>query len=189
MKQIWKIDHDHSNLMILVKYLTITMISGNLTDYDLSLTTEDGTFSSTSKMMFKASASAIKTNNSKMDEQLYSPDFFDVEEHPFIWFEGKHFDEGITRQGHGFLQYLSNEHIMQGEITVKNITRPIVLKMLYDGTVIDEHGKTKAGFKVSGKILRSDFGMNWGGKTKAGKLILGDEVIIDGNIQLIAAIS
>lgn len=185
MKQIWKIDHDHSELMIQVRYLTITTISATIKNYDLSLTTEDNTFSSTSMIAFKASASAIKTNSPKMDEHLYSPDFFNAAAHQFITFEGENFDKGVIQRGQGFLHYISNEHSIDGEITIKNITRPITLKMFYNGTVTDHHGKTIAGFKVSGKLLRSDFDMNWGGNTITGKLILGDEVTIDGNIQLV----
>ena len=83
------------------------------------------------------------------------------------------------------LSGLRNDYQLEGKLTIKGITRQVTLQGEFGGTVVDDCGRKKAGFTVRGKINRKEFGIDWQGKTDAGKLIIGDEVMIFGNIQLV----
>ena len=74
---------------------------------------------------------------------------------------------------------------LHGDLTIRGITKPITLDVEYGGTVVDPYGQTKAGFSVSGKISRKEFGLMWNAVTEAGGIVAGDEVKIHAEIQLI----
>jgi polyisoprenoid-binding protein YceI len=96
-----------------------------------------------------------------------------VEEHPQIKFEGRKY-EG------------SNDDVkLQGDLTIRGITKPIVLNVEHGGIVKDPYGNTKAGFTVDGKISRKEFGLTWSAVTEAGQIVVGDEIKVHAEIQLV----
>jgi len=119
----------------------------------------------------------IEDNNHGRDNNLIkhlkSPDFFDVEKYPQLNFTGKKYNVE------------DNEGTLAGELTMHGITKPVTLNVEFGGIVTDPYGQTKAGFTVTGKINRKDFGLSWGGVTETGGVVLGDEVKINAEIQLI----
>ena len=70
-----------------------------------------------------------------------------------------------------------------GDLTIKDITKPVTLDVEYGGTAVDFYGNTKAGFEISGKINRKEYGLSWGGITEAGAIVLGDDVKLLINVQ------
>ena len=76
---------------------------------------------------------------------------------------------------------------LNGELTIRDVTRPISLDVEYTGTVVDPYGQTKAGFEMNGKISRSEFGLTWSAVTEAGGVVLGDDVKLIFSIQMVAA--
>ncbi|MEO6149700.1 MAG: YceI family protein, partial [Mucilaginibacter sp.] len=72
-----------------------------------------------------------------------------------------------------------------GDLTISGITKPVTLDVEYGGTVVDPYGQTKAGFTISTKISRKDFGLTWSAVTEGGGIVVSDEVKIHGEIQLI----
>ncbi|MEY2938679.1 MAG: hypothetical protein RL062_1268, partial [Bacteroidota bacterium] len=73
------------------------------------------------------------------------------------------------------------------DLTIKGITRPISLNVEYAGTVVDPYGQTKAGFELTGKFSRNEFGLTWSAVTEAGGVVVGDEVKLHFSIQMVAA--
>lgn len=173
MSIIWKIDPMHSEVQFKVKHLMITTVTGYFQTFNLEVETENEDFNTTSKIEFTADIDSIYTNNEQRDTHLKSADFFNAEEHSQLVFAGK--------------KYSSNgdEATLQGDLTIRGTTKPVTLKVEFGGIVVDPYGQTKAGFTVSGKISRKEFGLVWNAVTEAGAVVVSDEIKLHAEIQLV----
>ena len=169
----WKIDTAHSEIQFKVKHLMITTVTGHFRKFDLNVDANTDDFATAKKIEFTADIDSIDTNNSQRDAHLKSADFFNAEEYSKLKFVGAKYEAD------------GDEAKLSGELTIKNITRPVVLNVEHGGIVNDPWGQTKAGFTVSGKISRKDFGLTWNAVTEAGQVVVGDEVKIHAEVQLV----
>jgi polyisoprenoid-binding protein YceI len=169
----WKIDPAHSEIQFKVKHLMITTVTGYFKTFDLNVETETDDFKTAKKIEFTADIDSIDTNNAQRDAHLKSNDFFNSEEHPQLKFVGKSYDAN------------GDEATVQGDLTIRGVTKPVSLKVEYGGTVVDPYGQTKAGFTVSGKINRKDFNLSWDAVTEAGQVVVSNEIKIHAEIQLV----
>ncbi|HEY8399804.1 MAG TPA: YceI family protein, partial [Cytophagaceae bacterium] len=160
----WKVDPAHSEVMFKVKHLMITTVTGYFRTFDLEVETETEDFNTTKNILFIADVDSINTNNQQRDAHLKSPDFFNVEEHGQLRFVGKSYE------GNG------KEAKLHGDLTIRGITKPVTLDVEFGGIVQDPYGQTKAGFTVTGKISRKDFGLTWDAVTEAGQVVVSDEI-------------
>jgi len=103
---------------------------------------------------------------------LKSADFFDAEKYPKISFKSTSF----TKAG-------DDEYKLAGDLTVKGVTKPVTLDVEFGGAADDFYGNTKAGFEISGKINRKDFGLTWSGVTEAGAVVVGEDIKLLINAQ------
>lgn len=168
MKQIWKIDPTHSEIVFKVKHMMISTVSGNLTDYDATVTTDGDDFKN-AEIEFTAQVNSLTTGNEGRDNHLKSADFFDADNHPQIIFKSKSFD--------------GNK--LTGDLTIRDVTKEVVLDVDFNGVAIDPYGQTKAGFEVSGAINRKEYHLNWNAVTEAGSIVVSDQVKIQANVQFI----
>ncbi|MCU7549374.1 YceI family protein [Chitinophagaceae bacterium LB-8] len=169
----WNIDPAHSEIQFKVKHLMITTVTGYFKNFDLNVETENEDFSTIKKLKFTAEVDSIDTNNAQRDAHLKSADFFNAEEHSQLRFVGnKYVADGDDAKLHG-------------ELTIKGITRPVTVNVEYGGIVVDPYGQTKAGFTVSGKISRKEFGLTWNAVTEAGSVVVSDEIKIHAEVQLV----
>jgi polyisoprenoid-binding protein YceI len=169
----WKIDASHSEVGFKVKHLMITNVSGNFTQFEGTVHTESDDFHDAS-ISFEADVNSVNTNNPQRDEHLRQADFFDGGKYPSIRF--------VSRQ----VKKISDEdYKLIGDLTIRDQTHPIELSVSYAGSVKDAWGQTKAGFELSGRLHRSDYGLRWSATTEAGGLVLGDEVKLLMSIQLV----
>ncbi|RYZ94794.1 MAG: YceI family protein [Sphingobacteriaceae bacterium] len=76
-----------------------------------------------------------------------------------------------------------DEFALEGNLTIKDVTKPVTLDVEYGGSAADFYGNTKAGFEVTGKINRKDFGLTWNGVTEAGSIVVADDVKLIFNVQ------
>lgn len=173
MNTLWKIDPAHSEIQFKVKHLMITTVTGYFRKFDLVVETEDEDFTKAKKIEFTAEASSIDTNSEQRDTHLRSADFFDAEKFGQIRFSGK----ALERAG--------DDYTLTGDLTIRGVTKPVTVKVHFAGMVVDPYGQTKAGFEVEGKISRKEFGLVWNGMTEAGQVVVGDEVRVVCEIQLI----
>ena len=173
MAKNWKIDTAHSEIQFKVKHLMITTVTGYFKNFDLEVTTENDDFTTAKKIAFTADINSIDTNNAQRDQHLKSADFFNADEHAQIQFTGTKYEAD------------GDEARLYGDLTIKGVTKPIILNVEYGGIVTDPYGQTKAGFTVNGKISRKDFGLTWNAVTEAGSVVVSDEVKIHAEVQLV----
>jgi polyisoprenoid-binding protein YceI len=173
MATIWKIDPTHSEVQFKVKHLMITTVTGYFKRFDLEVETEGDDFTTATRIEFTADINSIDTNNQQRDTHLRSADFFDAENHAQLKYIGKNYNTD------------GEEGQLQGELTIRGITKPVSLRVEFGGIVVDPYGQTKAGFTVSGKISRKDFGLTWSAVTEAGQVVVSDEIRLHCEIQLV----
>ena len=169
----WTVDPAHSEIQFKVKHLAITTVTGYFTRYSLEVETEGEDFTKASRIVFTADIDSISTNNAQRDTHLKSADFFDADTHAQLTFIGRKFEKA----GDGYL--------LHGDLTIRNITRPVTVTVDYGGTVVDPYGQTKAGFTIDGKISRREFGLTWSAVTEAGSVVVSDEIKLHAEVQLV----
>ncbi len=170
----WILDPTHSEVQFKIKHLMITNVTGQFTKFDISVETEDEDFM-TAKAVFTADVSSITTNNEQRDEHLKSADFFDVSKYPKIKFVPTKY-ENVDNDG---------SYEVYGDLTIRDVTKNIKLDTEFGGIIKDPWGNTRAGFTISGKINRKDFGLKWNAATEAGGLVLSEEVRIHCEFQFV----
>jgi polyisoprenoid-binding protein YceI len=173
MAMKWKIDPAHSEIQFKVKHLMITTVTGYFKQFDLTVETTTEDFSTAQRIEFTADIDSIDTNNQQRDAHLKSPDFFNAEEHGQLRFVGTKYEAN------------GDEAKLHGELTIRGNTKPLTLNVEYGGIVVDPYGQTKAGFTVSGKISRKEFGLTWNAVTEAGSVVVSDEIKIHAEVQLV----
>jgi polyisoprenoid-binding protein YceI len=173
MNTLWKIDPAHSEVQFKVKHLMITTVTGYFRKFDLIVETEDEDFTKAKKIEFTAEASSIDTNSEQRDTHLRSADFFDVEKFGQIRFTGT------------TLERFGGDYRLSGDLTIRGVAKPVTVNVHFGGIVVDPYGQTKAGFEVEGKISRKEFGLVWNAMTEAGQVVVGDDIRVLCEIQLI----
>ncbi len=169
----WKIDPAHSEVQFKVRHLMVTNVTGYFKKFDLVFETETDDFNTTENIEFTAEINSIETNSEQRDTHLKSADFFDAENNPQLKFVSKEYKSS------------GDEATLTGELTIRGTTKPIKLSVEFGGIVVDPYGQTKAGFTVTGKISRKEFGLTWGAVTEAGQVVVGDDIKILCEVQLI----
>ncbi len=169
----WLLDPAHSELTFKIKHLMISSVSGAFKNFSAKMTT-DGTDFSKANINLIAEMNSISTNNEQRDTHLRSSDFFEVEKFPQLQFTSTRIEQ---TDDESFNLY--------GDLTLKAITKPVKLTMEFNGIMKDPYGQEKAGFLVSGKIKRSDWGINLNVALETGGLMLGEEVKIQSEVQFI----
>jgi polyisoprenoid-binding protein YceI len=173
MTHQWKIDPTHSEIHFKVKHLMITTVTGSFKQFDLNVETGEDDFNTVKKVEFTALVNSIDTNNEQRDMHLKSADFFDSEAYPELSFVSTKYEAD------------GDEAKLQGELTIKGVTKPVVLTVEHGGIVVDPYGQIKSGFTVSGKISRKEFGLTWNAVTEAGSIVVSDEIKLLAEVQLI----
>ncbi|HWJ24949.1 MAG TPA: YceI family protein [Flavisolibacter sp.] len=169
----WALDPTHSELEFKVKHLMITTVTGQFQKFNGSVETDGDDFT-TARVQFSADIDSISTNNLQRDQHLKNGDFFDAENHPTLDFVSSR----LEKTG-------DDEFKLFGTLTMRGVSKNIVLNVEYGGLVQDPWGNTRAGFTVTGKINRQDFGVSFGGITETGNVMLSDEVKIGASVQFV----
>lgn len=161
----WNIDRSHSELTFSIRHL-VSRVRGQFNRWTGTVTGDLDNWEAAS-VLVTIDGTSIDTNNENRDADLRGPEFFDVANHPSVTFRSTR----IERNG---------ERVrLTGDLTIRGITRPVVLEGTFMGTTRDQRGRTRAGFEVSGTINRKDYGIVWNRAVEAGGLVLADEVRID----------
>jgi polyisoprenoid-binding protein YceI len=166
------IDPLHSDISFKIKHLMISNVNGNFGKFNATMESEVDDFSD-AKIWFQADVDSIFTNITDRDNHLKSPDFFNVVEFPHLTFEST----GVVKN--------ENDYTITGSLTIKDQTREVTLKGLYNGNDVDAYGQTKYGFELEGLINRKDWGLTFNLEGGKGSLLIGDEVKIFISIQMI----
>ena len=174
VKTKWGIDPAHSEIGFKVKHLMITNVRGMFTEFDASIYTTNEDFMS-AEIDFWLNPASVTTGDEKRDTHLRSADFFDVENFKNINFIANTY-ENVDNDG---------SYELYGDLTIKGITKRIKLDVEFGGVVKDPWGNHKAAFTINGKINRKDWGLNWNTALEAGGVLVGEEVRISCEVQLV----
>lgn len=169
----WTIDPTHSEIAFRVKHLMITNVKGVFPEYQATIQ-ENGSSLHNAEITLRINAASINTGEAGRDQHLRSADFLDTGRYPEILFASKSHEK------------VDDDHyILHGDLTIKDITRPIHLQVEIGGMARDPWGNHKAGLTVQGKINRKDWGLNWNAALETGGVLVSDEVKIQAEIQLV----
>ena len=160
----WQADTVHSSVAFEVPYAVATF-GGEVTDFDARLT--DG------RLAGSARIESIQIKEENLQAHLLSPEFFDAERHPVVGFSGELERDGDTVE-------------IDGEITIKGITKPAVLKGTIVGPAVDHFGATRVGLKLLTTVDRRSFDMNWNMPLPNGEPALSNEVTLKAELTLVA---
>jgi polyisoprenoid-binding protein YceI len=169
----WKIDPAHSEIQFKVKHLMITAVTGHFMEKDATVEAMEPDFSDAS-IYFEAKTASINTNDEKRDAHLRSADFFESEKYPLMKFQSTAIEKAED----------PGTYKVTGNLTIRDITKPVTVTVEFGGMQKDPWGTEKAGFSVDGKINRKDWGLNWNAPLEAGGVLVSDEVSIFCEIQL-----
>jgi len=174
-KTTWKIDPAHSHIEFGVRHLMISTVKGRFTGVD-GVVRLDGTDPAFAEVDVRIDVATIDTREAQRDGHLRSADFFDVENFPHITFTAK---GPIARRGHEFT--------LTGDLTIHGVTREVVLDVLEEGRGKDPWGGERLGFSATTRIKRSEFGLTWNQALETGGVLVGDDVRITLELELLKA--
>jgi polyisoprenoid-binding protein YceI len=169
----YKIDPMHSEITFKVKHLMITNVTGSFQEFDATMESAEENFSDAT-INFSANVNSISTNNEQRDTHLKSADFFDAASFATLSFVST----SLVPKG-------GSDYVLNGDLTIKGVTKPVSLNVEFGGTMTDFYGQNKAGFEINGKINRSDFGLTWSAVTEAGGVVVSDEIKLNLAVQMV----
>lgn len=168
----WNLDTIHSQIGFKVKHLMVTNVRGAFKDYNGGVQTTGDDFTN-AEIDLSINTASISTGDTNRDNHLKSPDFFDIENFKEINFKSSSLEK-----------ISGSEYVLHGDLTIKAVTKRIKLDVEFNGIAKDPYGGTRAGFEITGKISRKDFGLTWNAVLETGGVVVGDEVTIKCEIQL-----
>jgi len=168
----WKIDSAHSAVEFAVRHMMITTVRGRFADVSGTLDFDEQN-PTNGRADITVKAASIDTREAQRDTHLRSADFFDVEQFPTLTFRSTKI-EGTAQ-----------EFKLIGDLTIHGVTRPVTLDVTHEGRGKDPWGGERVGYSATGKIKRSDFGLTWNAALETGGFLVGDDVKISLDIQLI----
>lgn len=163
----WKLDPAHTEIKFKVKHLVVANVTGQFNVFDGTVESNKSDFSD-AKISFEADVNSIDTKNEQRDTHLKSADFFDAVNFPKLYFVSK----AINKKS-------EDEYEVIGDITIRGTKKEIKLAVTYNGTVSGFGGTEVAGFEITGRLNRFDFGLHWNALTEAGGVVVSDEVKLE----------
>lgn len=171
----WTIDAVHSSVKFTVTHLVISEVEGSFKKFDGSITAAKPDFTDAS-INFTVDVNSISTDNDMRDKHLKSDDFFNAEKFPAMTFKST-----------GFKKLTANKYALSGNLTIRDVTKPVVFNVVYGGTVKDGYGNTKAGFKATASINRFDYNLKWNALTEAGGATVGKDINMEIRLEFAQA--
>lgn len=168
----WNLDNSHSNIGFKVDHMVISETEGEFNKFTATVTSTSADFNG-ANVTFTADVNSINTDNEKRDGHLKSDDFFNAEKFPKLTFNGK------------LVKKKDNSYELVGDFTMRDVTKKVKFPVEYRGTIKDPYGMTRAGFKITGKVNRTDYGLKWNSLTEAGGMVVGEDVTITCNVEII----
>lgn len=170
----YAIDPTHSNVEFAVKHLMISTVKGRFGDVKGTLEMPE---KGDPRLDVSIASSSIDTRVDARDTHLKSADFFDVEKFPTLRFVSTK----AVQSGDGWK--------LTGDLTMKGVTRPITLDVTDEGAAVDPWGNQKVAFNATGKLNRTDFGLTWNAALEAGGVLVGEDVKLSFDVQLVKQVA
>ena len=170
----WKLDNSHSSVKFSVVHLMVSETEGNFKGFDGTLSSKNADFTD-ADITFTVDVKTINTDNEMRDKHLQSDDFFNAEKFPQMKFKGT-----------SFKKVSGNKYVLEGDLTIRDVTKKVKFDVVFRGIQKDPYGNTKAGFKVTGSIKRLEYGLKWNVMSEA-TAVVSDEVEIVINLEFAQA--
>lgn len=167
------IDAAHSSIGFTVRHAMVTNVRGTFADHEGALHL-DGSDPSRSTASIDVKIASVDTGIGDRDNHLRSGDFFDAETFPLMTFRST----GAGRTG-------GDTYRVTGELTIKDVTRPLSIDLEFGGSATDPYGNERVGFEGSAEILRSDWGLTWNAALETGGVMVSDKVKLTFDISAI----
>lgn len=167
----WKSDNSHSNVKFTVTHLVVSEVEGYFKVYNGSISAAKPDFTD-AVINFSVDVNSVNTDNENRDKHLKSDDFFNAEKFPQMNFKSV-----------SFKKVSGNKYALEGDLTIRDITKRVKFDVTYGGTVKDPWGNIKAGFKAKGTINRFDYNLKWNTVTEAGGAVVGKDVEVVLNLE------
>ncbi len=167
----WTVDVVHSTVSFTVTYLSISEVEGTFKVYSGTLHSSTDDFADAAAE-FSIDVNSINTDNSTRDKHLRSDDFFNAEKYPQMTFKST-----------AWKKIEGKNILLEGDLTIRDVTKPVTFNVVYGGTMKDGRGNVKAGFKATAVINRFDYNLKWNAVTEAGGLTVGKDVTVTLNLQ------
>lgn len=167
----FELDKTHSSVSFKVAHMVISKVKGDFRDYTTEVNWDSKNLSK-SVLNATIQTASINTNDEKRDEHLRSPDFFDAATNPTITFKS----EKIVKKGKGFQ--------VTGALTMRGVTKKVTIPFMVSGPITDPWGNTRLGLEGSFTVNRQDYGVNFSKAMDNGGLVVGNEVEIDINVEV-----
>ena len=171
----WQVDPAHTHVEFAVKHLMIATVRGRFSDVSGTVIVPDGDFSR-AQVEATVSVASVDTREPQRDAHLKSPDFFEVDKYPTMTFRSRRV-ENASRD--------TNQYRLIGELTLHGVTKEVALNVTLEGIAKDPYGNNRAGFSATGKLSRKDFGLGWNQLLETGGVVVGDEVKISIDSQVV----
>lgn len=172
----WQIDPAHSRLGFSVRHAMITKIRGGFPDFDGEAHI-DPDRPACSWVRITARTASLDTQLAERDRHLRSPDFFDVETYPEMLFTSERIEEPDDADEGDFL--------VIGELTIRDITKPLRMCLQFTGTQVDVEGRTRAGLEGSRRIDRREWDVRWNTRLDSGAVLISDKVTLEFDLELV----
>ncbi len=171
----WVLDPHHTAVSFSAKHLGVSTVRGRFTKVDGEIDLDDPNDPTTARGTVVVETASVDTGNEGRDQHLRGADFFEVEKYPTITFKS------TKVEGRG------DSYKLTGDLTIKDVTRPVTLDVTSEGQGTSPWGTTVAAYSASTTINRKDFGLNWNVALETGGVLVGKKVRIELNVQAVAS--
>ena len=162
----WKVDASHTSLGFSVSHMVISETEGRFKVYEGAIVTKNEDFTD-AVINFSVDVASVNTEDVKRDEHLKADDFFNAAKYPKMTFKST-----------SFKKVSGKKYALEGDLTIKDVTKRVKFDVTYNGQVKSPWGTQKAGFNAVGVINRTDYGLKYNSVLEAGGLAIGEEVTI-----------
>jgi polyisoprenoid-binding protein YceI len=169
----YTIDPAHSSIGFTVRHAMVTNVRGTFAEHEGTLTL-DGSNPAASSASIDVTIASIDTGIADRDGHLRSGDFFDAERFPLMTFRSTEAE-----------QLGGDSYRVTGDLTIKDVTKPLSIDLEFNGTATDVYGNERVGFEGSAQILRSDWGLTWNAALETGGVMVSDKVKLTFDISAI----
>lgn len=171
----WNVDNVHSSVKFSVPHLVISEVEGAFKKFNGSIVSTKTDFTD-AVVNFNIDVNSINTDNEMRDNHLKGDDFFNSEKYPAMTFKST-----------SFKKVSGNKYALYGNMTIRDVTKPVKFDVVYGGTAKDGYGNTKAGFKATTVIDRFDYNLKWNALTEAGGATVGKDITLDLKLEFAQA--
>ncbi len=162
----WAIDPTHTEVGFVARHLMVSKVRGSFTDVSGTVEVAENVTDSVANVVIKTAS--VSTGTADRDGHLKSADFFDAETYPDMTFVSTGFD-GET---------------LTGDLTIKDVTKPVTLDVEFNGVATDPWGNEKAGFEATADINRTDWGLTWNANLEKGGVLVSEKIKLVLDVQL-----